>query len=150
MHTFRAINRVKLAMWRFSQSESVRLEGSPNLWCRNLIFDCIKLLYASTDFECFLAFKCQKALSRQRTDDTDHHNNLPTSEAVRTMAVGGSSIILVDWSISCPSYHCYYQFVHSGTEATGPSPRPVCIWYCPNADSSSSIHLMGTNCSLLV
>ncbi len=137
-------------VWRFSNSESVRLEGSPNLRCRNFIFDCIKFPHATTDFECFLAFKCQKALSRQRTDDTDRHNNLPASEAVCTMAIGGSSIVLVDWSISCPSYHCYCELEHSGTEATGPSTRPVCIWYCPNVDSSSTIRLMGANRSLLV
>ena len=92
----------------------------------------------------------RKALSCQRTDDTDCHNNLPTSEAVCTMAIGGSSIVLVDCSISCPSYHCYYELVHSNIEATGPSPWPVCIWYCPNGDSSLSIRLMGTNRSLLV
>ncbi len=66
-----------------SANLTVRQEGSPKSALPELDFSSIMFPNASTDSECFLAFKCGKSPSHAdgQTDDIECHNNLLTLEA---------------------------------------------------------------------
>jgi hypothetical protein len=71
-----------------SANLTVRQEGSPKSALPELDFFSIKFPNASTDSECFLAFKCEKSPS--------HADGQTTPNASPTCFIGGTSIVLVD------------------------------------------------------
>jgi len=79
-----------------SANLTVRQEGSPKSVWPELDFSSIKFLNASTDSECFLAFKCEKSLSR--ADGQTTPNTTTTCQLYKQliMVIGGIFIVLVD------------------------------------------------------